>query len=166
MDVYSWIATSGFKIILILFIAWLINRFLKSFLNKAIQKTVKNKPEETSSKRIDTLAGVFGSAIKFIVWIIAFMMILPEFGVNVAPILAGVGLMGLAIGMAARDIISDFISGLFILLEDHYRVGDTVKVAGVEGTVKEITLRRTMLRDKDGVCYSIPNSQIKIVTKK
>ena len=94
------------------------------------------------------------------------MMILPEFGVNVAPILAGVGLIGLAVGMAARDIISDFISGLFILLEDQYRVGDAVKLAGIEGTIEEITLRKTILKNSEGTRYSIPNSQIKIVAIK
>ncbi|MDP1538616.1 MAG: mechanosensitive ion channel, partial [bacterium] len=90
----------------------------------------------------------------------------PELGVNIAPILAGLGLMGLAVGMAARDIISDFISGLFILLEGQYYVDDKVKISGIEGVVKEITLRRTIIRDDTGVLHSFPNSQIKLVSKK
>ncbi len=163
---FSWLGDHGIKMIIILIAAILISRFSTIFLKKAIKKTTKDKFQGDGKKRADTLVSVLGGTIKFIVWIIAIMMILPEFGVNIAPILAGVGLLGLAVGMAARDIIADFISGLFILLEDQYHVGDTVNVAGVNGEVKEITLRRTILKDADGVSHSIPNSKIKIVTKK
>ena len=145
----------------------LVIEFIKnSFLKKAIKGTVKNRLQGERKKRVDTLVSIFGGTIKFIIWIVAIMVILPEFGVNIAPILAGVGLMGLAVGMAAKDIIADFISGLFLLLEDHYRVGDRVNVAGMDGVVQEITLRRTILKDAEGVSHSIPNSQIKVVTKK
>ena len=123
------------------------------------------RSQEVEIKRAKTLISIFGGSLKFIIWIVAFLMILPEFGINIAPILAGIGLLGLAVGMAARDIISDFISGLFILLEDQYCIGDKVKVSGIEGIVQEITLRRTILRNGEGVFYSIPNSQIKIVAK-
>lgn len=163
---FSWFGDNGLRIIIIFIAAILVNRFSKSFLQKAIKKTTKDKLQGDGKKRADTLVSVFGGTIKFVVWIIAVMMILPEFGVNIAPILAGVGLLGLAVGLAARDIIADFISGLFILLEDHYHIGDTVKIAGMEGVVQEITLRRTILKDAEGVLHSIPNSQIKIVTKK
>ena len=165
LDIYSWLSAHFFKIFSILIVAFLINHFLKNFLKKIIQKTVKDKLQK-DSKRIDTLVGVFGKTLSFIVWVAALLMVLPEFGIDIAPILAGVGLMGLAVGMAAKDIISDFISGLFILLENQYDVGDSVKVAGFEGKVQEITLRRTLLRDEAGVLHSIPNSQIKTVSKK
>ena len=165
LDIYGWLSAHFFKISSILIVAFLINHFLKNFLKKIIQKTVKDKLQK-DSKRVDTLVGVFGKTLSFVVWVAALLMVLPEFGIDIAPILAGVGLMGLAVGMAARDIISDFISGLFILLENHYDVGDSVKVAGVEGKVHEITLRRTILRDEAGVLHSIPNSQIKTVSKK
>ncbi len=77
-------------------------------------------------------------------------MILPEFGINIAPILARVGLMGLVVDMADRDIISDFISGLFLLLKDQYHTGDKIKILGIEGEVKEITLRRMVIKDEAG----------------
>ncbi len=93
-------------------------------------------------------------------------MILPEFGINTAPILASLGVAGLAIGMAAKDIVSDFIAGLFIIMENQYRLGDKVKVAGLEGKVKEITLRRTILESEDGSTHSIPNSKVAVVSKK
>lgn len=162
----SWLLSSGIKVILILIVAVLINRFFKVFLKKAISKQIKGRVDGEQKKRAETLISVFGGTIKFIVWITAFLMILPEFGVNIAPILAGLGLLGLAVGMAARDIISDFISGLFILLENQYHVGDKVKIAGVEGQVREITLRRTIIKDEAGLLHSIPNGQIKAVAKR
>ena len=92
-------------------------------------------------------------------------MVLPELGVNTAPILASVGVAGLAIGMASKDIVSDFVSGLFIILEDQYHLGDKVKVAGLEGKVIEITLRRTIIKDGEGRTHSIPNSKVTVVSK-
>ena len=93
-------------------------------------------------------------------------MILSELGINITPILASLGIVGLAVGMAAKDIIADFISGVFILLEGQYYIGDEVKIGDIEGKVKEITLRRTILKDKDNMLHFIPNSQIKIVARK
>lgn len=162
----SWLLSSGIKVIIILIAAALINRLFKVFLKKAISKQIEGRVDGEKRKRAETLISVFGGTIKFVVWIIALLMILPEFGVNIAPILAGLGLLGLAVGMAARDIISDFISGLFILLENQYHVGDKVKIAGIEGQVKEITLRRTIIKDEAGLLHSIPNGQIKAVAKR
>ncbi len=161
-----WFLSSGIKIVLILIAAFLINLFLKVFLKKAIKKQIDDKIGKTKSKRTQTVISIFGGTLKFIIWIIALLMILPEFGINIAPILAGLGLLGFAVGMAAKDIISDFISGLFILLEGQYHIGDKVKVSGIEGEIKEITLRRTIIKDEAGLFHSIPNSQIKIVAKK
>ena len=161
-----WFLSSGVKIICILVAAIVINRFLRSFIKKVIIRQVKNRVDGEKRKRAETLISVFGGTFNFIIWIMALLMILPEFGVNIAPILAGLGLLGLAVGMAARDIISDFISGLFILLEGQYHVGDRVKISGIEGEIKEITLRRTTIKDEAGLFHSIPNGQIKIVAKK
>lgn len=166
-NLISWLLSHGIKIILILITAYLTSRFLKIFLEKAIRKQIRDKiSSEEKRKRTETLISVFGGTLKFIIWIIAFLMILPELGMNIAPILAGVGVVGLAVGMAARDVISDFISGLFIILEDQYRVGDKVKIGAIEGEVEEITLRRTIIKDEAGFLHSIPNSQIKLVSKK
>ncbi len=166
-NLVSWFSSHGLRVVLILVVAALCHRFLKTFIEKIILAKIRDKvSEEEKRKRVQTLISVFGGTLKFIIWIITLLMILPEFGVNIAPILAGVGVAGLAIGMAARDIISDFISGFFILLEGQYYVGDKVKVAGIEGKVKEITLRRTIIEDEAGFLHSIPNSQIKLVSKK
>ena len=113
-NITPWLLSNGIKIVLILIAAFLINRFSRIFLEKAITKQIKDKIDEEKRKQAETLISIFGGTIKFIVWITALLMILPEFGVNIVPILTGLGLLGLAIGMAAKDVISDFISGLFI----------------------------------------------------
>ena len=121
---------------------------------------------ERKAKKAETLISVFEGTTNFVVWIIAVLMILPEFKIDITPILTSLGVAGLAIGMAARSVISDFISGIFIIFENQYNVGDKVKIAGIEGEVREITLRRTIIKDKNNVLHLIPNSQIKIVSKK
>ena len=161
-----WFLSSGIKIVVILVAAIVINQFFRVFIEKVINKQIRDRVDGERKKRAKTLISVFGGTLKFVIWIVALLMILPEFGINITPILAGLGLLGLAVGMAAKDIISDFISGLFILLESQYHVGDKVKVAGLEGKVKEITLRRTIIEDETGLVHSIPNGQIKSVTKK
>lgn len=166
-NLVAWFFLHGIKVVLILIVAILITKFLKGFIEKIVRAKIRDSiPEEEERKRIETLVSVFEGTLKFIIWVIALLMILPEFGVNIAPILAGVGVLGLAVGMAAQNIISDFISGLFIILENQYHLGDSVKIAGFEGEVVEITLRRTIIKDQDGNFHSIPNSHIKTVSKK
>jgi small conductance mechanosensitive channel len=162
----NWFLSNGIKIVLILAVAFFVNRFLKIFIKKGINQYVKNKINGERKKRVETLIGIFSGTLSFVIWVVALLLILPDFGINIAPILAGLGLAGLAVGMAARDIIADFISGLFILLEGQYFIGDRVRISGIEGEVKEITLRRTILRDETGTLHSFPNSQIKLVSKK
>jgi small conductance mechanosensitive channel len=161
-----WLLSSGIKIVFILISALLIHWFFKVFIDKAVKKIIGEKIGEAENKRAKTLISIFGGTAKFIIGIIAILMILPEFGVNIGALLAGVGLLGLAVGMASKEIISDFLSGFFILLENQFQVGDKVKIAGIEGEVKEITLRRTIIKDEKGLLHAIPNSQIKVVAKK
>jgi len=161
-----WLTSHAIKIISILIGAYLLNRFLQIFIGKIIQKHLADKISEERKKRVETLISILAGTLRFVIYIIAILMILPEFGINIAPILAGLGLAGLAVGMAARDIISDFISGIFIVLENQYQIGDKVKIAGIEGKVKEMTLRRTIIIDENKICHSFPNSQIKLVSKK
>ena len=165
--VISWFLAHGIKAALILITAFFLNYFLRTFIEKGINKKIKDRVSEgEKKKRAETLISVFGGTLSFVIWIIAFLMILPQLGLDIAPILAGLGLAGLAVGMAAKDIISDFISGLFILLENQYYVGDEIKISGIEGKVTEITLRRTTLKDEAGLFHSFPNSQIKMISKK
>jgi small conductance mechanosensitive channel len=175
-SLFDWISQHGVKVLLILVVAWILDIFLRNLIDKKsfgvpslegkIKKHYEERVNAEQKKRIGTIVNVVGGALTFAVYVIALLMVLPEFGVNIAPILAGVGLVGLAVGMAAKDILTDFISGLFILIEDQYDIGDQVKVADIKGTVKEITLRRTVIEGGDGVLHIIPNREIKIVTRK
>jgi small conductance mechanosensitive channel len=91
------------------------------------------------------------------------MLILDKVGINLGPLLASAGIAGVAIGLAAQSIVKDMLNGIFILIEDQFNVGDTVRVAGLSGVVEAMTLRKTTVRDADGTLYVIPNSQIATV---
>jgi len=165
-DVLSSFWIHGVKIAAIVIGVIIVQRFLNAFIGRAINRLIQVELDgEAKRKRAETLVSVVTGIFRFSISIFAFIMILAELGLNVAPILAGVGMFGLAVGMAAKSVISDFIAGLFILLEDQYSVGDKVQIAGLDGVVKNLTLRRTILQSEDGKTHSVPNSQIKTVTK-
>jgi len=159
-----WFLSHGIRIILILFVAWLINRFAKIFISKLVQKfitqTYKIRDGQAQEKRAKTLEGVLGSALSIVIWIMAGLMAVSELGVNIGPLLAIAGVAGIAFGFGGQYLIRDLISGLFVILEDQYRVGDVACVADTCGLVEDINLRRTILRDLDGVVHHIPNGEI------
>ena len=146
--------------------------FLRDFLSKKslgpamFQDTIKQRISGAQRQRMQTIINVISGTLSFVIFVIAVMMIMPEFGVNIAPILAGLGLAGLAVSMAAKDVLTDFITGFFILSEGQYNIGDKVKISGIEGIVREISLRRTMIETEDGIFNYIPNREIKIVSRK
>ena len=153
--------------ILVLLTAFLLERSLRIFIKKFVERQIESEiSKERRRAQFETIISVLFGTSRFLIWSIAFLVILPEFGIDITPILTGLGVAGLAVGMAAKSVISDFIAGVFIILEGQYYVGEKVKIAGVEGEVKEISLRKTVVQDKDGLLHLIPNSQIKIVSKK
>jgi small conductance mechanosensitive channel len=111
-----------------------------------------------------TLASIIHSVGVAVVLFVASIMLLEQLSINIGPLLASAGIAGLAIGFGAQTLVRDVINGFFILLENQYDLGDTVRVAGVKGTVEIMTLRRTVLRDVDGALHSVPNSEIKVVS--
>jgi len=123
--------------------------------------------EETSlrgEQRIEALTGVLRSVVTFIVWLIATFMILGAVGINLAPLLAGAGVIGVALGFGSQSLVKDFLSGIFILVEDQFGVGDIVDVEGqVSGVVEGVSLRTTRLRSVDGVVWHVPNGEIRMV---
>ena len=163
--------TSGFlgnivKVVLIFIGASIVNKFLKSFVKKAFEKQVDNTVNgEGKKQRIKTIIDVLDDVVGSIIWIMAILMILSELGIETAPLLAGLGVVGLAFSFASRDIVQDFLKGFFIILEDQYRIGDFVKIAGIEGKVKDINPRTTVLESEDGLVHIISNKEIKIVSK-
>ena len=153
---FSWFISSGIKILGILLGAYLVNLLARFLARKILRKLSFLDGKE----RIKTLIKVFYGTFNFIIWPAAILMILPEFGINITPLLTGLGIVGLAVGMGARNLISDYISGLFILLEDQFRVGEEIETAGFKGRVVSMNLRRTVLKDEQGKTYFIPNGQI------
>jgi small conductance mechanosensitive channel len=112
---------------------------------------------------VKTLAGVIRTTGLAVIGAIVSLQFLAAVGVNLAPLLASAGVAGVAIGLAAQNIVRDMLNGMLILLEDQFSVGDTVRLAGLAGTVEAMTLRKTTVRDADGTLYVIPNSQITTV---
>jgi len=165
-NVMSWLGSGGLKIVIILVIAWLAIRIIRFAVNRAV-KVFIDKGEDVlgggvvKEQRIKTLSNVFKSTVSIVIWIIAILTVLPELGVNITPLLAGAGIAALAIGMGAKNLIQDYLSGLFILLEDHYRVGEEVEINGIKGIIKDLNLRRTVVKSEDGTKHYISNGQIK-----
>lgn len=163
-NLMPWFLSHGLKIILILFGVWLINKFTRIFISKLVQKfviqTYQIRDGKAREKRTKTLESVLGSALSVIIWLMAGLMVVSEFGINIGPLLAIAGVAGIAFGFGGQYLIRDLISGLFIILEDQYRVGDVACVADTCGLVEDINLRRTILRDLDGVVHYVPNGEI------
>lgn len=169
----AWIGQHGARVVLILVAAAILDGILKAVLKRKLVFPVDQKIKDRlatrinpdQKKRIGTVVGAVGGTLTFLIYIIAVMMVLPELGVNIAPILAGLGLAGLAVGMAAKDVLADFIAGFFIIIEGEYNIGDRIEIAGAAGTVKEISLRRTILEGDGGEMDIVPNREIKLIKR-
>lgn len=119
---------------------------------------------DDSRRRAETLALVASRTVLVIILVAAVIYILDGFGLSIAPVITGVGITGIAIGFGAQSLVRDALNGIFILAENQYAHGDTVTVAGVFGTVEDVNLRRTVLRDPDGTLHSIPNGAITVTS--
>ena len=164
----DWLMTHGIRILAIILISlasyFLLRRFGPSLIKRTVMRGKKRQRKKELEKRADTLSSFVVKTGIIIIAIIAIFAILSEAGVNMTALLAGLGIAGFAISFGAQSLIKDVISGFFILTEDQYAIGDWIGVAGVSGTVQEITLRRTILRDFDGTLHSIPNGEVKIAS--
>lgn len=162
--ILPWLVSHGIKIVIIGIAAWLLIVILSKIIRKAVRVAVVpdiNMPPEAEKKREDTLIHIFNGALKIVIIVLALMMILQEIGLEIGPLLAGAGILGLAFGFGGQYLIRDIITGLFIILENQYRIGDVVNIDGTSGSVEDITLRLTTLRDLDGTMHHIPHGDIK-----
>jgi small-conductance mechanosensitive channel len=158
------IMTRAPKIILIIILVIVARRILRYVLRR-LAKHVDDSPELISEpKKAKTLISVLNSIGKAVIYTIGTIMILYELNINIGPIIAGVGILGLAIGFGAQTLVKDFITGFFILMEAQYAVGDFIKVGDKTGTVENISLRITRIRDFEGLVHYIPNGNISEVT--
>jgi small conductance mechanosensitive channel len=153
-----------FKITAIVVIALILTNLIRRAINLFGYEIARNASDQDAVTRVNTLGRVFRYIASVTIYLIAFMLILSELKINIAPILGAAGIVGVALGFGAQSLVKDYVGGLFILIEDQIRQGDTIKVEGYEGTVEEITLRYVRLRDYDGFVHFIPNGQIRIVT--
>jgi len=159
---------SSTRIALILVIAWLGYRLLR-IASRRIEEMVQDEDTTTVSEReqrAQTLSQILRSAGLVLIGLIAGTMILRELGLDIGPIIAGAGIVGLAIGFGAQTLVKDVISGFFILLENQFSVGDSIQVGSIGGGVEKMTLRATFLRDIEGTLHIIPNSEIRILANK
>jgi small-conductance mechanosensitive channel len=163
--VVSWLIDHGIRILIIVAVAavlWFaLNRFLPPIVRRSVDRTKYKESKEGLEKRTNTLLSIFKGMGRVFIIIVAIIMVLDEVGIPIAPVLAGFGIAGIAIGFGAQYLIRDLIAGIFIILENQYRVGDVVRVADIGGLVEEITLRKTVLRDLDGIVHHVPNGEIK-----
>jgi len=160
-----WFIEHGIFVLLIAAFAYLGYRAVKSGMPHLVRRYVTargkgKRAQEEVARRVQTLSGGITTGAAIVIPIIALLMILSEVGVSVTPLLATAGVAGIAIGFGAQSFIKDIISGTFILMEDQYKKGDVVKVGGIAGLVEDLNLRRTVLRDLDGIVHSIPNSEV------
>ena len=130
----------------------------KLAINKA-HKT-ENIDNNEAEKRINTLTGIIYGIGRIFLWVIFLLILLGKFNINIAPILASAGIVGLAVGFGAQELVRDFISGFFILLEDQLRTGDWAVINGTEGLVEKIELRTVTLRDSSGTVHIFQNGKI------
>jgi small conductance mechanosensitive channel len=166
-SIVPWLLAHGPRIALIVVGAWLLNRIARKLIEKTVRLAVRGEDfssPEAEKKREDTLIHIFAVTLRVIVLMMALLMVLQELGVMIAPILAGAGIVGLAFGFGGQYLIRDVIAGLFIVLENQYRIGDVVDFGGTAGLVEDISLRRTVLRDLDGTVHYVPHGEIKTVS--
>ena len=166
--VCDWLLTHGLRIVLIVALALaadlLLRRLVPHVLRPLVQQRMKGKPDEEVQKRIHTLTSVLEGTGRAVLVAWAIFTILPEAGVTITPILASVGIVGIALGFGAQSLVRDTINGLFILMDNQYSQGDVVTVAGISGRVEDVGLRRTVLRDLDGVVHYVPNGHIAVAS--
>jgi small conductance mechanosensitive channel len=160
----SWLLTSGLQIVLTLVLAFVALRLANVLARKLSSFLQKRKDDVEFQKRADTLSSVIRYALDIVIIGVAAIMIMGELGIEIGPILAAAGIVGLAVGFGAQSLVKDVISGFFILLEDQIRVGDVIQAAGKGGLVERVNLRMTVLRDLSGNVHFIPNGQIDLVT--
>jgi len=166
--IQGWFLEHGSSILIIVVVGialwYALKKFLPPVLHRSMAQPKRGESRIGMKKREDTLRSVFMGLGKIVIVVIVAFMILSELNVPIGPILAGFGIAGIAVGFGAQYLIRDLIAGVFILLENQYRVGDVAKIADIAGLVEEVNLRKTVLRDLDGIVHHVPNGEIKVAS--
>jgi len=165
LNVLSPYITNAARIGVILVLAWIASRAARKAVEGLRAHTVRqvNRSEATElelEKRVHTITQVAARALGILIWTIALLMVLHELDFNVVPLIAGAGVVGVAVGLGAQSLIRDVLSGMFLLIENQIRINDVAVIDGTSGLVEQINLRTTVLRSEDGAVHVIPNGSI------
>jgi small conductance mechanosensitive channel len=163
-DTMTFLRHDAPKIVFVMVMAYLLTRMARAVARKTTDLHVRKLPSGVRVQQVRTVASVVTSITVVVIFFVAALQVLSILGFNLGPMLASAGIAGLAIGFGAQTLVHDFINGFFILLENQYDIGDTVRIAGVKGAVEGMNLRHTVLRDDDGTVHFVPNSAIQIVS--
>ncbi len=164
-DAFDFVRHQVPRIVGVLIIAFILSRLLKAISRRLGKLSSSGElPSAMRAQQLRTLSSVIHSVGLFIIVFVAALQVLPLVGINMGPLLASAGIAGVAVGFGAQTLVHDFINGFFLLVENQYDIGDVVRIAGVQGTVELMTLRRTVLRDADGTVHNVPSSQITVVS--
>jgi small-conductance mechanosensitive channel len=174
-EILPTIRDNGIQIVLTLVAAFVVLRFGQIVIHGIVtalldREATEGTAQELSAievrKRIDTLDNLGGNVLRFFVVAIAGVMILGGVGLDIGPAVAGLGVVGIAVGFGAQSLVRDYLNGALILVENQFSKGDVVTIAGVSGSVEDFSLRRTTLRDLDGVVHTVPNGEIKVASNR
>jgi small conductance mechanosensitive channel len=167
--------TNGLRILVIVVVAWvayrlsrvLVRGIVKALLDReATEGTAQELSAIEVQKRMDTLDELGSRVLRSFVVLIGGVMVLSALDLDVGPAIAGLGVIGIAVGFGAQSLVRDYLNGALILIENQYSKGDVVAIAGVAGTVEDFSLRRTTLRDLDGVVHTVPNGEVKVASNR
>ena len=170
----AWFIDRGLTVLLILLAGWLVSRIVNRAIRHFKERidrpslrdvgrdpTVSEESEQLRTKaRAETLAGVLRSVALISIWAVTVLLALGQLGINLGPLIAGAGIVGVAIGFGSRAAVEDFLSGVFMMMEDIYSVGDDIDFGKGRGTVERVSLRSTSIRTRQGVVWTIPNGKI------
>ncbi len=191
-EIVGWLVERPLKVLVILIGAMIVNRIMRRAIDRLVNRIVESRSQEVeeaeaddlvarmgqrarrklqrihdqadrASQRALTLGAVLRSIASAVVYLMALMIALGELGLDLGPLIAGAGIVGLAVGFGAQSLVADFIAGMFIIIEDQYGVGDFVDVGSASGTIERVTLRTTVMRDVHGTLWVVPNGDIRRV---
>ncbi len=164
-DVLPFLLIIAFAVIALRLARLFVHGIVKALLDReASEGTAQELSAVELKKRMDTLESLLGNALRFFIVVIAGLMLMGRLGLDIGPAVAGLGVVGIAVGFGAQNMVRDYLNGAYILVENQFAKGDVVRIAGVAGTVEDFTLRRTTLRDLDGVVHTVPNGEIKVAS--